>query len=77
MLVKFAFVMQKLKKYVTKFLSLSTKMGGGQFFDFMGGHRAHGGPAVPPTKEIPGVWFRKGKYPHTQLPSFSTNKKCT
>ena len=40
-------------------------MGGRQFFDFMGGHRAHGGPPVPPTKEIPGVWFRKGKNPHT------------
>ena len=24
------------------------KIGGGQFLDFMGRHRAHGGPPVPP-----------------------------
>ena len=52
MLVKLAFVMQRLKKYLKKFLS-STKMGG-QFFDFMGGHSCYegdielmGGPPVP------------------------------
>ena len=35
--------------------------GGGQFLDFMGGHscydgghRAHGGPPSPPTRENPG-----------------------
>ena len=37
MLVKLALVMQGLKKYLKKFLSGSTKMGGGQFLDFMGG----------------------------------------
>ena len=56
MLVKLAFVMQRLKKYLKKFLSWSTKIGegGGQFLDFMGehscyegGHRAHGGSPVP------------------------------
>ena len=38
MLVKLAFVMQRLKKYLKKFLSWSTKIGegGGQFLDFMG-----------------------------------------
>ena len=35
MLVKLAFVMQRLKIYPKKFLSLSTKMGG-QFLDFRG-----------------------------------------
>ena len=27
---------------------------GGQFLDFMGGYRAHGGPPPPPTRENPG-----------------------
>ena len=27
---------------------------GGQFLDFMGGHRAHGPPVPPPTRENPG-----------------------
>ena len=29
----------------------------GQFLDFMGGHRAHGGPPRPPTSENPGPFF--------------------
>ena len=36
MLAKLAFVMQRLKKYLKKILSWSTKMGEGQFLDFMG-----------------------------------------
>ena len=50
-------------------------MGGGQFFDFMGDIELMGVTQSPPTKEIPGVWFRKGKNPHTQLPLFSTLTK--
>ena len=71
MLVKLAFVMQKLKKYQKIFLSWSTKMGGGrQFLDFMGGHscyegghRALGGsPQSPPPSGktlLVDVWFMK------------------
>ena len=48
MLVKLAFVMQRLKKYLKKFFVMINKDGGGQFLDFMGGHRAHGGSPSPP-----------------------------
>ena len=54
MLVKLAFVMQRLKKYLKKIFVMVNK-DGGQFLDFMGGHscyegghRAHGGPPSPP-----------------------------
>ena len=58
MLVKLAFVMQRLKKYLRKFLSWSTKMGG-TFFNLMGGDTAvmrgdielMGVPPVPPPLE--------------------------
>ena len=66
MLVKLAFVMQKLKKYLKNFFVMINKDGGGaQFLDFMGGHscyegehRAHGGSPSPPTRENPGVLIR-------------------
>ena len=55
MLVKLAFVMQRLKKVSEKIFVMIDKDGGGQFLDFMGGdscyereHRAHGGPPSPP-----------------------------
>ena len=56
MLVKLAFVIQRLKKYPKKFSSRSTKIGGGgQFFYFIGAHNCYeggielmGGPLVPP-----------------------------
>ena len=43
MLVKLAFVMQKLKKYRKKFCHDPQRWGGGQFFDFMGGHSCYEG----------------------------------
>ena len=59
MLVKLAFVMQRLKKYL-KFFCHNQQRWGGQFLDFMGGHscyegghRAHGGSAPPPTSKNP------------------------
>ena len=64
MLVKLAFVMQRLKKYLKKFCHDQQRWGpgAGQFLDFMGGHscyegehRSHRGPPVPPTRENPGV----------------------
>ena len=62
MLVKLAFVMQRLKKYLKIFCHDQQRWGGRQFLDFMGGHscyegehRFHGGP---PTRENPGsFWF--------------------
>ena len=55
MLVKLAFAMQRLKKYLKKFLSCLRKMGEGTIFRFYGGHscyegghRADGGPPLPP-----------------------------
>ena len=58
MLVKLAFVMQRLKKYLKKIFVMIDKGGGGQFLDFIGGHscyegghRAHRGS--PPTRENP------------------------
>ena len=84
MLVKLAFVMQRLKKISEKFFVMINKDGGGgTIFLFYGGHSCYEGdielmgvPPVPPTKENLGVWFRTGKNPHTQLPSFSTNKSA-
>ena len=44
MLVKLAYAMQGLKKYLKKELSCSTKIGGGgQFLDFVGGHNCYEG----------------------------------
>ena len=58
-LVKLAFVMQKLKKYLYKFLSWSTTMGV-TIFRFYGGtqllwgrHRAHESPPSPPPPPPP------------------------
>ena len=64
MLVKLAFVMQTLKKYLKKIFVMINKDGGGQFLDFMGGHscykgghRAHGGISpVPPHWGNPGTF---------------------
>ena len=61
MLVKLAFVMERLKKYPKNLLSRSTKMGGeGQFLDFMGDTAVMRGdielmgvPPVPDTRENP------------------------
>ena len=36
MLVKLAFVMQRLKKYLKTFVIINKNGGGGQFLDFMG-----------------------------------------
>ena len=51
MLAKFAFLMQRLKKYLNFFAVINKNEGGGQFLDFIGGHscyegghRAHGVP---------------------------------
>ena len=58
MLVKLAFAMQRLKKYLRKSCHDQQRWGG-QCFDFVGGHncyeedRAHGGPPSPPTRENP------------------------
>ena len=43
MLVKLAFVMQRLKKISKKIFVMINKDGGGQFFDFMGGHSCYEG----------------------------------
>ena len=58
MLVKLAFVMQRLKKYLKIFVMINKDGGGGQFFDFMGGHSCYEGgielmgvPPVPPLRE--------------------------
>ena len=60
MLVKLAFAMQRLKKYLKIFCHDQQRWGGGQLLDFMGGHsgyegghRAHGGGPSPPTRENP------------------------
>ena len=45
MLVKLAFVMQKLKKYLKIFFMINKDGGGGQFLDFMRGTQSSwGGP---------------------------------
>ena len=50
MLVKLAFVMQRLKKISEKIFVMINK-DGGEIFRFYGGHRAHGGsPQFPPTR---------------------------
>ena len=46
MLVKLAFVMQKLKKIHEKIFVMINRDGGHSCYE--GGHRAHGGPPVPP-----------------------------
>ena len=63
MLVKLAFVMQRLKKYLKKFLSLSTKMGGDNFWILWGDTAVMrgdielmGDPPSPPTRENPDIW---------------------
>ena len=43
MLVKLAFVMQRLKKYLKKFCHDRQRWGGGQFLDFIGGHSCYAG----------------------------------
>ena len=43
MLVKLAFVMQKLKKYLKNFCHDQQRRGGGQFLDFMGEHSCYEG----------------------------------
>ena len=64
MLVKLAFVMQRFKKYLKNFCHDQQRWGGGQFFDFMGGHSCYEGdielmggpPSVPPLgKTLLGV----------------------
>ena len=53
MLVKLAFVMQRLKN-IWKIFVMINKDGGDNFsIFFWGGHRAHGGPPSPPTRENP------------------------
>ena len=57
MLVKLAFVMQRLKKYLCHD---QQRWGGGQFFDFMGGNTAVMRRdielmGVPPTRENPDI----------------------
>ena len=60
MLVKLAFVMQRLKKYLKNFCHDQQRWGGGGNFRFYGGdtavtrgHRAHGG-VPPPGKTLQG-----------------------
>ena len=60
MLVKLAFVMQKLKKISKKVLvMIKNDGGGGEFLDFMGGHSCYEGDielteGSPPTGKNPG-----------------------
>ena len=63
MLVKLAFVMQRLKKYQKIFVMINKDGGGGTILRFYGGHscyegghRAHGGSLSPPplNRENPG-----------------------
>ena len=62
MLVKLAFVMQRLKQYVKKFCQDQQRWGGGGIFRFYGGDTTvmrgdielmGGSPPVPPTRENP------------------------
>ena len=55
MLVKLAFVMQRLKNIQKKFVMINRDGGGGQFLDYMGGHSCYegeieliGAPQSPP-----------------------------
>ena len=87
MLTKLAFVMQRLKKYLKKiFVMINKDGGGGQFLDFIGGHRAHGGsPSLPPlAKTLPGMAnfgrsavvspaFKKQFYKELQTPFLMEN----
>ena len=64
MLVKLAFVMQRLKKISKKIFVMINKDGGtifgfygGGHSCYEGGHRAHGEiPPVPPLGENPDIW---------------------
>ena len=64
MLVKLAFVMQRLKKYLKKIFVMINKDGGTTIFGLYGGNRAvmrgdielmGGSPQSPPTRENPGL----------------------
>ena len=63
MLVKLAFVMQRLKKYLKKFCHDQQIWGGGDNFWILwqghscyeGGHRAQGGSPSPPARENLGL----------------------
>ena len=61
MLVKLAFVMQRLKKISEKiFVRINKDGGGGTIFSSYGETQAHGGPpsSPPPTRENRGdVWY--------------------
>ena len=65
MLVKLAFVMQRLKKYLKNVVMIN-KDGGGQFLDFMGGHNCYerdmlmGGLSSPLHSGKP--WVSKMRY---------------
>ena len=63
MLVKLAFVMQRLKKYLKNFCHDRQRWGG---------HRAHGSPPVPPTRENPGtcIQLRMTKHPSRKVMNF-------
>ena len=67
MLVKLAFVMQRLKKYLKKiFVMIDKDGGGGQFLDLMGDTAVMRGDielmGSPPTRENPGGYheYRAG-----------------
>ena len=56
----------KIEKISKKFFVMINKDGGGQFLDFVGGHNcyegghtAHGGSPLSPTKENPAMWLKK------------------
>ena len=51
MLVKLAFVMQRLKKYQKKICHDQQRLGGG--------HRAHGGSPVPPLGKTMAIIFNE------------------
>ena len=59
MLAKLAFVLQRLKRYEKNFVMINKDWGGGQFLDFMGGHRAHGGSPVPPLGKTLAIIFNE------------------
>ena len=61
MLVKLAYAMQRLKKYVKKIAMINKDGGGGTILDFVGGHNCYEGAysswesPSPPTKENPAL----------------------
>ena len=88
MLVELAFVMERLKKISEKFLSWSTKMGGGgQVLDFMGDTAVMRGnielmgvPLSSPTRENPDVPYNSPDKicyisPHRQYSNIFVNYK--